>query len=181
MKLKNLLLLTMAGLFLSFITACSTQDFKRNLEEVGTIKQSLLKPTVFNATHKGVWVLLNGQELTTKTELFQILKKNSELNILTQRDGKYYLPNALGTFIRCSNYDGNGEDPDKTRLVGSFQNEEFKSHTHDYQSSATKSVSGSGSKSPFAWDPAGYTTGATGGVETRPKNISMFTYIKVSK
>jgi hypothetical protein len=157
------------------------QVFEPGYEDVGLIKQSLLRPAQFSKTQKGIWVLLNGQELDPKSELFELLTQTSDQNILKKVGDKYYLPNALGRFIRSSNFNGMGEDPEKNRLVGSEQTDDFKSHTHNYTSSARKSVSGKGSKSDYAWDGAGYTTAATGGDETRPKNISMYTYIKIGK
>jgi len=172
MKIKTLLTTLVIA---SVLMSC------KQLENVGTIKQSILEPTTFSNTQKGIWVLLDGREVSRQSALFKILKDNLKLDVLQNVDGKYYLPNALGTFIRSSNFEGAGLDPDTARLVGTLQQDELKSHTHTYRASDTKKVSGDGSRSEFAWNAASYTTDATGGAETRPKNISMYTYIKIDK
>jgi len=84
----------------------------------------------------------------------------------------FNLPDLRGEFIR--GWDA-GRGIDSGRTFGSFQLDEFKSHTH----SMTFSRSG--------WDAytglnvgSGYSqnTGATGGDETRPRNIAMLYCIK---
>ncbi|WP_291146618.1 hypothetical protein [Flavobacterium sp. UBA7680] len=99
-------------------------------------------------------------------------------------------PDLRGVFLRGANVmdinEGlhtnpvmsNQSNPDNTK-VGDFQDDIFKSHTHGYQASATRQVSGRGSVSDFAWDPASYTTSATGGSETRPRNITVIYLIRV--
>lgn len=57
------------------------------------------------------------------------------------------------------------------RLPGSAQNDELKSHTHTYQVSSSGSFTGT-QYNAFIYNTEGQ-TGATGGSETRPKNIGM--------
>ncbi|TRW22565.1 hypothetical protein FMM05_16935 [Flavobacterium zepuense] len=172
MKTKILLLLIVIP---PLLISCTV------MENVGSIKQSLLTPETFKITQKGVWVLLDGSEVDQKSSLFTILKNNAQLNILTKKGDKYYLPNALGAFIRSSNYSGKGVDTDANRLAGSFQDDMLKAHSHKFEGAARNDVSGRGSNSKYAWNPATYSTEPEGGAETRPKNISMYTYIKVDK
>ena len=99
-------------------------------------------------------------------------------------------PDLRGVFLRGANVMDKNEslhtnpvisnqsNPDNTK-VGDFQDDIFKSHTHGYQASSTKPVSGKGSWSTFAWDPASYTTSATGGSETRPRNTTVIYLIRV--
>jgi len=180
MKKIKITLLAIIGFALLSFTIQKSSIFQAELEDIGIIKQSLLKPIQFNKTQKGTWVLLNGQEINKESELFKLLEENFDLNILNKKENKYYLPNASGAFIRSSNVNGEGMDPDKNRLVGSYQVDEFKSHTHTYTSSARHDKSSDGGAEPYAWGPAKYTSDATGGKETRPKNISLYTYIKIS-
>ncbi|WP_339715797.1 hypothetical protein [Cyclobacterium amurskyense] len=192
-KIKPILLTLVAFTLLSFTLSNST-IFEEDLEDIGIIKQSLLKPNQFNKTQKGTWVLLNGQEINKKSELYKLLGENFDLNILTKNGDKYFLPNASGAFIRSSNVNGEGHDPDKTRKVGSFQLHAFKKHNHPLEKNIyrwNRSFSG------HSTGPHVLTNGSDGGtsnskwvfetkhsggsvLETRPSNISMYTYIKIS-
>jgi microcystin-dependent protein len=84
----------------------------------------------------------------------------------------FNLPDLRGEFIR--GWDA-GRGIDSGRTFGSFQLDEFKSHTHSMTFART------------GWDAytglnvgSGYSqnTGATGGNETRPRNIAMLYCIK---
>lgn len=84
----------------------------------------------------------------------------------------FNVPDLRGEFIRGWD-DGRGVDSGRT--FGSFQLDEFKSHTHSMTFSRT------------GWDAytglnvgSGYSqnTGATGGNETRPRNIALLYCIK---
>jgi hypothetical protein len=99
-------------------------------------------------------------------------------------------PDLRGVFLRGANVIdinevlhtnpviSNQSNPDNTK-VGDFQDDIFKSHTHGYLSSSRQDVSGRGSTSDFAWNAASYTTSATGGSETRPRNITVIYLIRV--
>lgn len=87
----------------------------------------------------------------------------------------FNLPDLRGEFIRSLD-DGRGVD--SGRALGSSQADELKSHTHPYNGSAYYYAA-----HPYG---AGYdhiasyaqTTGATGGTETRPRNIALLACIK---
>jgi microcystin-dependent protein len=94
----------------------------------------------------------------------------------------FTLPDLRGEFIRGWD-NGSGVDP--ARVFGSTQADAFASHTHSvstnaprYQSNVTPCYSensGSGNKC----DPnVTLSIGATGGAETRPKNVAMLVCIK---
>ena len=188
MKELKTLLLVFVGLGLFSFTVNQFQEapeVHNEFEDVGIIKQSFLKPNQFNKTQSGTWVLLDGSQIEKDTKLFQLLEETHDLDILTLKDGNYYLPNALGTFIRCSNVNGEGKDPDQSRKVGSLQEDTFEKHQH----STERNVFGqrnAGFPTQEDMDPGGWggymkvKTHSVGDTETRPVNISMYTYIKIS-
>ncbi len=197
MKKINLIFLSVIALLLLSFTVLQINTnslFVESYEDIGTIKQSILKPELFNKTQKGVWVLLDGRELEHSTELYQILVEGHDLNIL--KDSKE-LPDARGKFIRSSNYLGKGSDPDTSRLVGTVQSDTFKLHQHGYggnflNNAGTNIWSLYGTKPSDNWsaktnNSSGKNsnrvslTSKEGDSETRPINISMYTYIKLSK
>lgn len=83
------------------------------------------------------------------------------------------LPDLRGVFVR--GYD-NGRGQDSGRVIGSYQSDDIASHTHSGTSgpSGTTSTGGGDRDS----DSGTYTTAATGGSETRPKNVAMLYCIK---
>lgn len=99
-------------------------------------------------------------------------------------------PDLRGLFLRGANVMdkneglhtnpvfGHQSNPENT-IVGEFQSDIFKSHTHGYQAASRQDVSGRGSTSDFAWNAGSYTTSATGGSETRPRNITVIYLIRV--
>lgn len=85
----------------------------------------------------------------------------------------FALPDLRGEFIRGWD-DGRGIDAG--RVFGSLQLDEFKSHTHTVTAQigtagGAPQSSGSGTVNP-------YTTNATGGAETRPRNVALLYCIK---
>lgn len=88
----------------------------------------------------------------------------------------FNLPDMRGEFPRGFD-DGRGVD--SGRVFGSSQGDDFKSHTHAQQSTSivnsapTIYAGGSGS----SWGEGG-TTQATGGTETRPRNVAGLYVIK---
>lgn len=83
------------------------------------------------------------------------------------------LPDLRGEFVR--GWD-NSRGVDSARTFGSSQSDDFKSHSHSYTgSSNTGLVGGGGSAGLFN---TSYTTGATGGTETRPRNVALLYCIK---
>jgi len=90
--------------------------------------------------------------------------------------GSFNIPDLRGEFIR--GWD-NSRGVDSGRSFGSAQDDEFESHTHAqapdtilYSGGGVVNVSGSSTRA------AGGTTSATGGAETRPRNIALLPCIK---
>lgn len=81
----------------------------------------------------------------------------------------FRVPDLRGEFIRGMDV-GRGVDPSGSRLPGTVQLDEFKSHTHTYQN---HTASGGGGGPTLNQYPTPTQTGATGGAETRPRNVAL--------
>jgi len=119
------------------------------------------------------WIACSGQAVsrTTYSRLFAAIGTTFGAG-----DGSttFTLPDLRGEFIR--GWD-NGRNIDTGRTLGSYQADDFKSHTHGYKVDGS-GQSGSGG---YGANPAGginATTQATGGTETRPRNIALLYCIK---
>lgn len=96
--------------------------------------------------------------------------------------GNFRVPQLEGQFIRC--WDGpayTSVDPTTSgRIFGSYQADDFKSHTHTgsalYPGSNGPEQNQSGS--PEDRTTFNINSGSTGGLETRPKNIALLALIK---
>jgi microcystin-dependent protein len=86
----------------------------------------------------------------------------------------FALPDLRGEFLRGWD-DGRGVDAG--RVFGSAQADEFKSHTHSTSANPTVVGPGGGPGSGLVLYGA-VTTGATGGAETRPRNVALLACIK---
>jgi microcystin-dependent protein len=87
----------------------------------------------------------------------------------------FNVPDLRGYFVR-----GTGTNSDGT-VSGTFaakQADELKSHTHTYTFKSTTGGSSAGGD-PNSVTNTSVNTGATGGTETRPRNIAMFYCIKI--
>lgn len=83
----------------------------------------------------------------------------------------FNLPDLRGEFIRGWD-DSRGIDA--ARVFGSYQADEFKSHTHSQLYLGSGTAVGTGA----SYGNANLATGATGGTETRPRNIALLACIK---
>ncbi len=138
---------------------------------VGDVKYSILDLTDFQGENGTCWVLMNGQNIS-----------GSRLATLT---GSSTLPDARGYFIRSyDNRQSNRIDVD--RLFGdpiaTIQQDEFKSHNHKIGNYRiiTNVASGSAKNPPQPWSGYELFTENRGGNETRPKNITLYTYIRIN-
>lgn len=159
---------------------------KNNRLQIGTIVTSILNfekfselnmdpnPNKFNPLISK-WAPLDGRSVSG--------------SLLAQYTDDNKVPDARGMFLRgLFSFDSFYNTPiDNSRgtivnngPVGTFQDDMIKSHTHGYKAGARKDVSGKGGTSDFAWNAANYTSAAFGGIETRPKSISVFYYVKIN-
>jgi phage-related tail fiber protein len=88
----------------------------------------------------------------------------------------FNVPDLRGEFIRGWD-DSRGVD--SSRVFGSAQADEFKSHSHTFTNYNNTEKTGSGGSIAVAFYTAGtYSTASTGGTETRPRNIALLACIK---
>lgn len=140
---------------------------------IGDIKYSILEPGKFETYHPG-WKLLKGQAI--------------ELDSGLGKEGITHLPDARGVFLRGMNENQNVEngDSDGNRSIGSYQNDEFKVHNHNLDIIIGHGLWSFGDNVPgqgwaCQWNNAPETRLAhnEGGKETRPRNITLYIYIKI--
>lgn len=106
----------------------------------------------------------------------------------------FRIPDTRGLFVRCVD-DERGMDTDAlnrtapfgdsdtiSEIVGSFQDDEIKSHKHYYLEMYpyNSPPNGGTGQASYHWNPrnTGSYTGSTGGAETRPKNIYAYKIIR---
>ena len=133
--------------------------------QIGTVIATMTPMDTVNE----IWVLADGR--TATIEYFQAT-------------GNSNIPDLRGMFLRGLNEgrDDGKEDPDpdfegNIRSAGSYQTDEFKSHSH------TEDLSTGDNVNIFSGGSLGgnhiVQTGITGGNESRPRNMAIFWYVKV--
>lgn len=142
--------------------------------KVGDVVHSMLNPEQFSKIHGNNWVLMDGRPLSETSDDLR----------------KYYgfssVPDARGIFVRAMNSKNPtvGNDPDRDRVVGSVQDQMLLSHSHTWIGFIEK-FSGGGNTGEGG-DGGNYpkvqrTTEPFGGVENRPRNVSLYLYIKINE
>ena len=88
----------------------------------------------------------------------------------------FNLPNLRGEFIR--GWD-NSRGVDSGRAFGSSQTDDYKSHSHTVTSYSSLNSTGAGRPYEIsAGTNSSFSTNASGGTETRPRNIALLPCIK---
>jgi hypothetical protein len=148
------------------LTKVSELDKIANLP-IGTIVPSMLDTTEFaNAVgdtnrETNEWVLAEGQNIPATSQYAQLSKKTKA-------------PDLRGMFLR-----GVAEG----REAGSHQDDAFKSHQHKFKSAGkatSKKWRGSGTAPVYIAYHAEGLVESEGDVETRPKNVAVYYYIKIN-
>jgi hypothetical protein len=177
--------LTVAAAQAAMIVKCSGA--------VGDVKYSILKPAQFAQENGSCWVPMDGRTLATTDRL-------------REKWGIVTLPDASGLFLRGHEFVGGADnDPGREPLdpVGELQLDSYKEHdhtiqdpghTHGYQVKKYTSRTADGDQENTYLEPdfdyennttSNEKTGieetdSTGGAETRPKNLSLYIYIRIN-
>jgi len=102
---------------------------------------------------------------------------------------RFNIPNYVGYFLRGWGSIVSTVDPDKSSrtglgpgisgdMVGTYQTDQYKSHTHTY-ATYTNLLVQSGSSTPCWYGSQSVASGASGGNETRSKNVYVMWIIKI--
>jgi hypothetical protein len=132
---------------------------------VGDIRQSFLTEVQFQSLNGSDWVLCDGRSVT-----------GSSYETIT---GNPNIPDARGVFLRGKNNgrtDGN-ENPDGELSLGAYQADEYESHTHAAAQYHPNSAPAGGVEGVVAGVSS---SGASGGNETRPKNVTVNNFVKIN-
>lgn len=151
--------------------------------EVGDVVFSLLEPSQFlNTNHSGTWLELDGS----------LIPEDSRLRSLIP-DTVSTVPDARGKFIRISNAKNDnkeeGSDPQLNRKIGSIQGQDYLKHNHNtpnsglaFKNNKTTRIDADNKGNEINIDhyfPM-KDMPEKGGVETRPINVTLYAYIKIS-
>lgn len=156
---------------------------------IGTIITSYLNFEQFNTATKnndkspgGIWTSAKSKWAPSDGRPVP----NSKFQTLTSQTS---VPDLRGMFLRGLNsfdpyqpvpiISSEKADPDN-RIVGSYQPDEFKRHTHTYSSDVTSNFAGGGNTSPRFVQGTTSNTSPAGGDESRPKNVAVYYYIKIN-
>ena len=119
------------------------------------------------------WLKANGAEVsrTIYANLFAAIGER-----YGRGDGRttFNLPDLRGEFIRSWD---DGRAIDKNRALGSWQADEFRSHSHGIGVNRMSDTDRGSNSSTVSVDTVGQTDPA-GGIETRPRNIALLACIK---
>jgi hypothetical protein len=149
---------------------------------VGEVRFSLLSPADFLNLYGSDWTLLDGQNVSSKPIAPYL---PSELQI----DGGVFLPDARGRFLRMINHGAEADvgDPAGQRHVGNSQADSVASHAHQYavpRADGSKRRAGKAGEDRFnalrTDDNTTETTAVAGGDETRPRNVAVNVYVRIS-
>jgi hypothetical protein len=183
--MKTALYFLIIGLAAFLLTSYSpNQDVSGS---IGDVKYSLLAPTEFMQVNGPGWLLLDGCDTASSRRVFDDPNYESDHFNNSVLHLKYLkaLPDGRGVFLRGMNLDRDIKQGDAggNRDVGFPQADEFKSHTHLVEGPATTGdIVGTATnfynENVRRRDRA--TTTAAGGDETRPRNISIYIYVKVN-
>jgi hypothetical protein len=164
----------------------------------GTVIYSMLPPKDFIKKNPD-WMLMDGGDSVTSRKVYGTATGAKEMfaasRLHTEGDVEDF-PDARGLFIRGMNLgrEVDSGDADGDRKVAVKQSDTFKKHDHGggvhghgFTSSTTMNdwggnvvVGGSAGGQPRAVSSSSKVINAEGNDETRPRNLSLYIYIKVN-
>ena len=124
------------------------------------------------------WAICNG-DAVSRTDYAELFTAIGELWGVGDGSHTFNLPDMRGQFLRGLDTT-EGVDPDfATRTLGSSQVDEFKEHTHTITTYDTAFGGSANIRGYGASVRDAPSTNATGGAETRPKNVAVNYIIKL--
>jgi len=175
---QTVMTLAIVGTILAILAFSNSDD--KPIGAIGDVKYSVLPPYKFREENGKGWVLMDNN----------IPLQGSNLNT---KHGITSLPDARGLFIRSLNLKRNDDKADPyskennntERQMGDFQTDAFKLHRHSIagkllEASGGIGFYGYGFESNSRQSTRNYSTTEDGGNESRPKNIALYTYIKIN-
>ncbi len=149
-----------------------------NEGKIGDVKYSILEPAKFIVLHGDGWILMDGRNINN-SELFRLTTMNT-------------CPDARGVFIRGMNQSRNitEGDIDGDRKAGAYQADGVKKHQHGFSDAWFAEVncghgnelgSHSSDSDNMRCESGDVTDNGIGLLdETRPRNIALYTYVKIN-
>jgi hypothetical protein len=193
MAFFNVLLLSTLVVVVFMASKPSTNVGVIDHHKVGDVVYSILTPEQFSQVHGTGWVLMDGRAIDQQVDLRRLFNWTN-------------VPDARGVFIRGMNLgrpkdSGDvGSDAQNNRAIASYQGDVFKSHFHHLSNAdignqrngdVFASALGQWGTTPmsnanFEYQQHGtgtppflFKSSSVGDAETRPRNIALYTYIKV--
>lgn len=143
-----------------------TQSDPNSVGPIGTVVASMLSEAQFQRIAGSGWILADGRSVAG--------------SLYARYTNRQAAPDLRGMFLRGQNNnrtDGN-QNPE-LKQVGELQSDEFKSHSHSVPHPSGRDGNRSGHQD--AWfGNGGTSTGAAGGPETRPRNITVNYLIRIN-
>lgn len=155
--------------------------------KVGDVVYSVLKPDEFMQLHGSSWTLMDGRAIDQQFDLRRMF-------------GWTNVPDARGLFLRSMNLGRDkatgdaGADNLNNRVVGSYQDDILKLHSHLQDENYNVALRLFQNSDPYGTirDSDRSTNEPVllgdnkkivpfGGAETRPRNIALYTYIKINE
>lgn len=132
---------------------------------IGTIVHSLLTESQFQEKLSTNWVLFDNRSIAG--------------SLLSTLYGSSTLPDARGAVLRGKDH-GLGRNPDGDTALGTYQADEYESHSHTIPYIASGGSGGTNRDLDPNVNPATMSSGSSGGNETRMKNITVNIFIKIN-
>ena len=147
-------------------------DQARNNLNITNLTGAIM-PFSFSLAPDG-WLECNGSAIS-RTTYANLFSKIGTTYGVGDGVNTFNIPDLRGEFIR--GWD-NGRGVDSNRSLGSYQNDELKSHNHQLQNVKSMDDSNHGGHEGFVdgdnyYAIRNYNVSSTGGNETRPRNIAM--------
>lgn len=133
--------------------------------QLGDIRASMLEEADFQTENGAEWILADGRDVSGSD--YAILKQVTNV------------PDLRAVYLRGKD-NARGLHPDGEQALGSYQADQFASHSHSTGASNGGNWGKISGSTPDAWW-TGSSTGSAGGNETRPKTVTVNYFIKINR